>query len=347
MSGQEYIYPVYFLYGAENLLIEKEVEALLDRVVSKKERGLNLHIFRGDENTAQEILQSVKSLPMFSRYRFVLVKEADQLSEDSIERILNYIRTPSNTTCLVICGHTAGGWKGYLKEIEKVGKVMEFPRLKGKALVSWIRRRIEERGKKITPEAIDYLTDVVGDHLNDLENNIEKVILGVGQKRVISLSDVEEIASEVKLSTIFDLTEAIGERNLEKALKLLDKALESKFIQFRKDEDISKRRDDPVPLLLSMMAKQYWNIWKIKEMISSKRDEELPADKIGMNVWSIRKLVQHGRNFSESSLREGILKCHQTDLDIKKGRGPKELLMEKLIIDLCQPNNPTSLSRKE
>ncbi len=347
MKRQEDIYPIYFLYGAESFLIEKEVEDLLDRVLSQKERGLNLHIFRGDENTGQEIVQTAKSFPMFSRYRFVLIKEADQLSEDSIERILNYIRTPSNTTCLVICGHTASPWKRYFKEIEKIGKVVEFQRLKGKALVSWIRRRIEERGKTITAEAIDYLIDVVGDHLNDLENNMEKIILNVGQKRMISLADIEEIVSEVRLSTIFDLTDAIGERNLERALRVLDKALESKSIQFRKDEEVSKRKDDPIPLLLSMMAKQYWNIWKVKETISSKRGEEFAPNEIGMKTWNVRKLVEQGRNFSKSSLIEGILKCHQTDLAIKKGRGPKDLLIEKLIIDLCRANNPASFQKKE
>ncbi len=43
------------------------------------------------------------------------------------------------------------------------------------------------------------------------------------------------------------------------------------------------------------------------------------------------------REDSESSLREGILKCHRTDLAIKRGQGPKDLLMEKLVIDLCRP----------
>jgi len=58
--------------------------------------------------------------------------------------------------------------------------------------------------------------------------------------------------------------------------------------------------------------------------------------------------MDQGRNFSEASLREGIRKCHLTDLAIKKTGGPKDLLMEKLVIDLCRPDtsgNPPPLGK--
>jgi DNA polymerase III delta subunit len=57
-----------------------------------------------------------------------------------------------------------------------------------------------------------------------------------------------------------------------------------------------------------------------------------------MSQWMVKNLIDQSKNFSEPSLREGILKCHRTDLAVKRGRGPKELLMEKLVIDLCRPS---------
>jgi DNA polymerase III delta subunit len=57
-----------------------------------------------------------------------------------------------------------------------------------------------------------------------------------------------------------------------------------------------------------------------------------------LSQWVIKNLIDQSKNFSESSLREGVLKCYRTDLAVKRGRGPKELLMEKLVIDLCHPN---------
>jgi len=342
MKPKPNIYPVYFLYGPEEYLIEEEIQKLLDQALSLKERGLNLHIFSGEEHSSQEIVRGAQTLPMFSRYRFVLVSEADALDEDKTGTLLEYIRNPSPSTCLVLYAQTLGFWKKHRADIEEVGKVIECTRLKGRALVSWVRKRMTEKGKELSEEAADYLVEVVGDHLHDLENALEKVFLSVGEKRAIELGDVEGIASDVKVSTVFDLMDAIGHQNLEKALGILEKAMESKTIPFKKEEESSKRMDDPVPLLLSMMARQYRNIWRVKEMASRHHGAAEVAQATGMSPWSVRKFMDQGKYFSEGSLRQGILKCYGTDLSIKRGHGPKDLLLEKLVIDLCRPNNPLS-----
>jgi DNA polymerase-3 subunit delta len=330
------IYPIHFFYGPEDYLIDEEIRRLLDRTLSQKERSLNLHLFSGEEHRGHEIVQAAQTLPMFSRYRFVLVSEADHIDKEKMEVLLNYLKNPSPTTCLVLYGQTIGTWKAHRSEIERVGEVKEYPRLRGKVLVSWVRKRMQEKGKGLSEEIAEYLVEMVGDHLYDLENVLEKVFLGVGEKRTIELSDVEGIASEVKASTVYDLTDAIGHQNLEKALKILERALESKVVSFKKEE-ASKKMDDPVPLLLSMMAKQYWNILMVKEMASLHQEVGELAKTLRMSPWNIKKLMEQEKNFSKSSLREGIFKCHQADLAIKRSRGPKDLLMEKLVIDLCRP----------
>jgi DNA polymerase-3 subunit delta len=330
------IYPVYFLFGPEDYLIEGEIQRLLGQTLSPKERELNLHLFSGEDDSGQEIVHAAQTIPMFSQYRFVLVKEADHIDEEKMDVLLKYIQNPSPTTCLVLRAQTLGPWKGYRVEIEKVGKVIEYPRLKGRALVSWVRRKMMEKGKTISEDAADYLIEVVGDQLQSLENTLEKAFLTVGEKQTIELSDLEGVISEVKVSTVFDLTEAIGHQNLEKALGILEKAIGSKTILFKKEEEASKM-DDPIPLLLSMMARQYRLLWRVKEMTSHQYEIGEVAKILRMSSWNIRKLMDQEKTFTESSLREGILKCHQTDLAIKRGRGPKELLMEKLVIDLCRP----------
>ncbi len=330
------IYPVSFLYGPEEYLIEEEIQKLIDQTLSQKERGLNFHLFHGEEHSIQEIIQTAQTLPMFSRYRFVLVRKADHMDEEKAEMLMGYIQRPSPSTCLVLEGQTIGPWKKHRKEIEQVGKMIEYPRLKGRSLASWIKTRMKEKGKTLSEEAADYLVGVVGDHLYDIDNSLEKVYLSVGGKRTIELSDVEEMTTDMKVGTVFDLTDAIGHQNLERALGILEKAIESKAIVFRKEEEGSKF-GDPIPLLLSMMAKQYWSMLVIKAMSLHHRDAGELAKELRTSPWNVKKLIEQGKNFSEVSLREGILKCHQTDLAIKRSRGPKDLLLEKLVIDLCRP----------
>ena len=337
MKSASEILPIYLFYGPEDVLIEKEILSLLERTLSPKGRGLNLHLFNGETSSPQEIVQAAQTAPMFSPYRFVLVKEADHLDEGEIDVLVGYIGNPSPTTCLVLKAQTLGPWKKYRTEIEKTGKVLEYSRLKGKALDAWMKNRMREKGKFLSDEAADSIIEVVGDNLQSIENTLERISLAVGEKQGIELSDIEDAVSEVKVSTVFDLTEAIGQQSLEKALSILERAIGSKAVLFRKEEEVSKM-DDPVPLLLSMMARQYRLILRVKERIKEQSKLEEVARLLKVPPWRLRNLVEQGKRFSEASLREGILRCHQTDLAIKKGRGLKELLMEKLVIDLCRPS---------
>jgi DNA polymerase-3 subunit delta len=336
MKVRSDIYPVYLLYGPEDYLIEEEIQGMLNHTLSQKERGFNFHHFNGEEQSAREIVQTARTLPMFSKYRFVLISEADRMNEENVEQLMEYIERPSLATCLVLYGQTIGPWKRHRREVEKVGKVTEYPRLRGKALLSWTKSKMKEKGKMLSDEAAEYLVEIVGDHLHDLDSALEKVFLSVGERQAVEGSDIEEITSEVKVSTVFDLTDAIGRQSLEKALGILEKAMESRAVFFRKEEEGS-RLGDPIPVLLSMMAKQYWSMLVIKQMGSHREDIGELARALGTSPWNIKKLMDQGKNFSEASLREGILKCHQADLAVKRSRGPKDLLMEKLVIDLCRP----------
>jgi DNA polymerase-3 subunit delta len=336
MKADQKIHPVCFIYGTEELLMEEEIQSLLDRTLGPKERALNYHVFSGEEHTSQEIVEAAQTLPMFAKYRFVLVKEAEKIDPENMEVFRKYIENPSPATSLVLRAQAVGPWKGLLPRIEKVGKVVEHSRLKGKALVSWIRSRMAEKGKTISEEGADYLLEVVGDNLHHLENALEKAFLSAGVRTTVELSDLEGTVADVKISTVFELTDAIGRQDVPKALGILEKMMSSKAVSFRREEGASKM-DDPVPVLLSMMARQYRMIWKVKEELSDRQGAAEAARALKMSQWTLRNLIDQSKKFTKSSLRSGILKCHQTDLAIKKGRGPKELLMEKLVIDLCRP----------
>jgi len=341
------LYPVYLFYGPEDFLMEEEIERLLEKTLSPKERGLNFHVFSAEENSAQEIAQTAQTLPMFSRYRFVLVKEADQLEEDQINALLRYIENPSPSTCLVLRGLTLGPWKGHQAQIERVGKVFEYSRLRGKSLMSWLRNKMAEKGKALSEAAADYLVEVVGDNLFHLESALEKAFLTVGERRTVELSDIEGMVADIKLSTIFDLTDAISRQDVEKGLGVLQKVMGSKALSFRKNEEASKV-GDPIPLLLNMMARQYRLIWRAKVLRSREAPLGEMVKELRMSQWGVKNLIEQSKNFSEFSLHEGVLKCYRTDLAVKRGRGPKELLMEKLVIDLCHPSegrNRGSVSR--
>ena len=121
------------------------------------------------------------------------------------------------------------------------------------------------------------------------------------------------------MNTIFELTDAIGQQNLEKAFGILGKVLGSKVLPFKKEEEAPKY-DDPSPLLLSMMARQYRLIWRVKEMVAHRNSDEEMAKNLRMSPWNVKKLDGSGEKILGTLSEGGALKCQKTDLALKKGR---------------------------
>ena len=113
------IYPVYFLFGPEDFLLEEETKRLLDQTLSPSARGFNLHIFSGEEHAPEEVVQAAQTLPMLAKYRFILVGDADQFDEDEIKPLIEYIQNPSPSACLVMVAQTSGPWKKHQRQIER------------------------------------------------------------------------------------------------------------------------------------------------------------------------------------------------------------------------------------
>ena len=104
----------------------------MNQTLSPQGKGLNLHLFNGAEQEARRSSRPPKRFPCFHHYRFVLVDEADQMNEEEVERFAElHSKAPIRRPVSFCCGQSRDAWKKHQAKIEKVGKVMEYPRLKG------------------------------------------------------------------------------------------------------------------------------------------------------------------------------------------------------------------------
>ena len=111
--------PVYFLMGEEPYFIdeiEKQIEA---KVLSPDEKEFNQSILYGKDISVENIIAEVKSYPMMSAYRVVIIREAQNIKD--WELLEPYFAMPQETTILVICHKykTVDKRKAFVKTIEK------------------------------------------------------------------------------------------------------------------------------------------------------------------------------------------------------------------------------------
>jgi DNA polymerase-3 subunit delta len=320
------VQPLYYLYGDEPYLMDKCIQQLLERLVSADLRDFNLNVYYGTECKGDEIAETAATLPMFASWRVVVVKKADALSAASLEVLSAYVKNPSPSTCLLLQGEKIDQRKKFFSEIKKNGELVEFKRLYENQLPTFIRNEASLRGRKIEPAAADMLVYLVGNNLQELISELEKAILYVGESREILVSHIRAIVSDTRVNSVFELTDALGEKKLDKALRSLDSLLS----------------DGEAPLLvLAMVTRHFRQLWKVRELLEKK----MPAQEIGkiagINPYFLQGIVAQARNYSLVELRRVFEQLFQLDGALKTGGGKPPVLLEKFLMDVCASGRGT------
>jgi DNA polymerase-3 subunit delta len=193
-----------------------------------------------------------------------------------------------------------------------------------KEIASWIRTIAQELGKEIAQEAVEYLHEAIGRDLQGLYHELAKTSLYIGERGRIELTDVEKVVSEVRVATIFELTKAIGERNLTKAFRALERIWEG--------------GEHPLKIL-AMISRQFRHLLMTKEIVAQGGGTEELKRQLGLsNPYYLRELATQAKGFSRQALQKAMINLWKTDLKLKRSSLPKRLLLEGLIIKLSGPS---------
>ncbi|WP_243374435.1 DNA polymerase III subunit delta [Geotalea sp. SG265] len=314
------IAPFYYLYGDEPYLIEKGVKRLLERIVSPDFRDFNFNVFYGNECKGDEVFAAAQTLPMFAERRAVLVKKSQDLSVSALEILQAYLQNPSPATCLIFQGEKIDQRKKFFAEIKKADGLVEFKRPYENQLGAFIREEIKACGKRIDPAAAELLAYLVGTNLQELASQIEKVVTYCGGRESIGMDDVKAVVSDTKVDTVFELTDAFGEKNLAKAMRTLYTIL----------------RDGEAPLmLLAMLARHFRQLWRVRELM----DRKMPGTEIGkaagINPYFLKKVMDQARNYRTGELKGIFERLLEIDLAMKSSGGKPVVLLERFTMEVC------------
>ncbi|GAW93463.1 DNA polymerase III subunit delta [Calderihabitans maritimus] len=326
------IAPVYLFYGEEKFLFQEVLEALKNKIVTSGCSDFNYDVLDGSEVPVARIVEAANTLPVLAERRLVVVKEAEMFrsrsaeksgSKDEEKMLLDYLSRPLPSTCLVFTVEgKVDARKRLYRAVQEKGEVVNFPLLKGKALSAWVKKRVEQRGKRIEFPALQYLVAAVGENLFLLENEIEKICTFLGDKDIITLSDITDLISKTEEGNIFRLVDAIGERKTEKAVLLMREML---------------NWGEPPLKILFMIARQFRLMLQVKGLLEKGFSEKQIARELQLHPYVAQKCLQQSRNFSRANLEEALRRMLELDIAVKTGQGDPVYLMEIALLSLNFP----------
>ena len=121
--------PVYLLHGEEGYYIDELVKDF-EEIIPENERDFNLYTLYAPESGVETVMDVCRQYPMMSEYQVVIVKEAQAIRADSLNKLHNYVSQPTPTTILVIvCRGAQAKGKELLAAVKKNGVIFESKKL--------------------------------------------------------------------------------------------------------------------------------------------------------------------------------------------------------------------------
>ena len=214
--------PIYVLMGEEPFFIDQITDLLIENVLAEEERDFNQSIFYGADADAVSVINAARRFPMMSEYQLIVVKEA-QLMRD-IELLSAYAKHPLSSTVLVINYKykILDRRKSLAAAVEKNGILFESKKIPDYKMPGFITGLLQQRSLAIDAKAAQMLSDFLGNDLNRLSKELDKlaiVMAQMGSKRVTP-ELVERNIGISKEYNNFELIKALATKDVLKANRI-------------------------------------------------------------------------------------------------------------------------------
>jgi len=320
---------LYLFHGPEEFTKEEALNQILTQWIPQQYRDLNYQVIDGMETTADAIIAASETLPFLSDKRIVVVKEYPGLTGQKAEnedKLKKYLGRVPGSTCLVFYVRGDADKKRSLyKAIAKHGNVVEFERLNHPDLVKWARKRFRINDIKISNEDLEYFILQVGNNLEDIKNEIEKLASYVGKSDIITKKEIDRLITPSPEYTVFEFIDAVSVRKKADALVKMETLLEQEQSVFGIIALIARQLK--IMLLCKCYDEMGYNLTQIQN--------KLKAEPHKFHPYSVKKGMQQSRSFSKEQLLKGLNQCLELDYGIKSGRIKERLGLELLVIKMC------------
>lgn len=309
--------PAVFLFVGDDIYSKEEaIKKLKASLLTESSKEFDYKVFYGQEAVSNEIFEYLTTVPFLAQKRLVVVRDFEKSPADFKTNLINYLKKPSKSACLVL--DIKDDMPDY--GMEPYVSVQRFGCPADAELTPWIKKRLSDKGKSIDADAVRELKELQGSDLMMLSQELEKLALFTGEREDVEASDVEAVVGKGLAVSAFELTSAVERNSITDALRICSELMMT-----------GKRHQEIIGLLC----------WHMTRLLRAK----ILHDK-GESEMSIVNILRIGRRYSEEFFRQvrsleisrirakiGILLG--ADADIKRTRFDPTLILEFSIIRLC------------
>ena len=217
--------PAYYLFGAEDVLKDEIIRAVLERALDPSIRDFNYDQRSATALDPEAIEALCNTLPMMAERRVVLIRDVEAWKRKPKARaaLLRYLERPAAETVVLLVQGSAE--EDADKELSRLAVTVECDALPAAELMKWITTRAAELGVTFAPGAAEHLLKCVGPSPSMLRLELEKFAsLAAGEP--VSIEQVADLVGIRHGETVLDWRDAVMDGNAGRAVTLLSRVLD-------------------------------------------------------------------------------------------------------------------------
>ncbi|MCR5669375.1 MAG: DNA polymerase III subunit delta [Butyrivibrio sp.] len=307
--------PCYLIYGEEAYLRLQNRDKLLS-ALGADDSSMNFNKYKGDGIIPTEIIDMAETMPFLADKRVILVEDSGFFKKGCPE-LSEYLKAPSESVVFIFVEEEVDRRKDIYKAVSKAGFDMDCSTLDEASLSAWIRKRISDEGKKISPAAIAFLIGRVGTDMSNILTEIEKLVCYCIDRDEITTEDIDSVCANWLTGRIFAMTDAIVERDQKKAINLYYDLLALK---------------EPPAKILALITRQFNLMLQVKEMDENRKSRDQIASAAGLAPFLVGKYSAWARGYTYKELVDVLEMCASNDEAVKSGKLDYVISVEMIII---------------
>lgn len=317
------------IYGEVPELVEKKSNEIVESYLNEKKDDFNYIKYNLYDTSFNQIIEEALTMPFISEKKAIVVKNAfiftgEKVSKDiqpNNEQVNEFLEKYDGENFIIfeVYQNKLDERKKITKTLKKTSKLAKVEQMSEQEIKNWIKNKLHENFKDIKQDALDLFIELTGINFNIVSQELEKIILFLGERTTINKKDVEEIINRSLEQNVFLLTEYIQKGEKYKAIQLI--------------KDLIVMKEEPIKLL-ALITSNYRLYYQCKILSRKGYSGQQIAKTINVHPYRVKLALNQVKHYQLTHLLNIIDQCAETDYKLKSSYMDKQLILELFILSL-------------